>query len=142
MDYTVHGILQARIQEWVAFPFSRDRTGVSCIAGRFFTNWAIREALSCFKLQDQWWVLHMCCCLFTKSCPTLLQPHDYSPPGSSAHGIFWARILSELPCPSPGEFPNTGIELTSPATAGRFLPLSHQENPLYCVPETTQTLQD
>ena len=43
-DYTVHGILQARILEWVAFPFSRassqprNRTGVSCIAGRFFTN--------------------------------------------------------------------------------------------------------
>ena len=42
MDYTVHGILQARILEWVAFPFSRgptqpkDRTQVSCIAGRFF----------------------------------------------------------------------------------------------------------
>ena len=38
MDYTVHGILQARIMEWVAFPFSkgsskpRDRTQVSCIA--------------------------------------------------------------------------------------------------------------
>ena len=37
-----------RILEWVAFPFSsgssrpRDRTGVSCIAGRFFTNWAFR----------------------------------------------------------------------------------------------------
>ena len=36
MDYTVHGILQARILEWVAFPFStgssqpRDRTQVSC----------------------------------------------------------------------------------------------------------------
>jgi len=50
MNYTVHGILQARILEWVAFPFSRgsskprDRTHVSCIAGRFFTNWAIREA--------------------------------------------------------------------------------------------------
>ena len=44
MDPTVHGILQARILEWVAFPFSRessrprDRTQVSCIAGRFFTN--------------------------------------------------------------------------------------------------------
>ena len=43
-DYTVHGILQARILEWVAFPFSRgssqprDRTQVSRIAGRFFTN--------------------------------------------------------------------------------------------------------
>ena len=40
---SVHGILQARILEWVAIPFSRgsswlrDRTCVSCIAGRFFT---------------------------------------------------------------------------------------------------------
>ena len=51
MDYTVHGILQARILEWVAVPFSRgssqhrDRTQVSCIAGRFFTISATREAL-------------------------------------------------------------------------------------------------
>ena len=50
MDYTVHGILQARILEWIAFPISRgssqprDRTQVSCIAGRFFTSWATREA--------------------------------------------------------------------------------------------------
>ena len=51
MDYTVHGILQARILEWVDFPFSRgssqprDQTQVSHIAGRFFTSWANREAL-------------------------------------------------------------------------------------------------
>ena len=91
MDYTVHGILQARILEWVAFPFSRgifptqgsnpgllhcqwilyqlshqgnpiilewvaypfssesswlrNQSRVSCIAGGFFTNWAIKEAL-------------------------------------------------------------------------------------------------
>ena len=44
MDYTVHGILQARILEWVAFPFSRgssqlwDQTQVSRIAGGFFTS--------------------------------------------------------------------------------------------------------
>ena len=44
MGYTVHGILQARILEWVALPFSRgssqprDRTRVSYIAGRFFTS--------------------------------------------------------------------------------------------------------
>ena len=90
MDYTVHGILQARILEWVAssflqgifptqrlnpcvpncrwllyrlnhqgsprilewgaYPFSsgsfqpRNQTGVSCIAGGFFTSWATREA--------------------------------------------------------------------------------------------------
>ena len=40
---SVHGILQARILEWVAFPFSkgfsqpRDQTQVSCIGGRLFT---------------------------------------------------------------------------------------------------------
>ena len=50
MDYTVHGILQARILEWVAFPFSRgssqprDWTQVSRTAGRFFTSGATREA--------------------------------------------------------------------------------------------------
>ena len=39
-----------RILEWVAYPFSsrssrpRNGTRISCIAGRFFTNWAIREA--------------------------------------------------------------------------------------------------
>ena len=44
MAYTVHGILQARILEWVAFPFSRgssqpmDQTQVLCIAGGFFTS--------------------------------------------------------------------------------------------------------
>ena len=50
IDCIVHGILQARIMEWVAFPFSRgssqprDRTQVSHIAGGFFTSWATREA--------------------------------------------------------------------------------------------------
>ena len=50
MDYTAHGILQARIQERVTFPFSRgssqlrDQTQVSRIAGRFFTSGAMREA--------------------------------------------------------------------------------------------------
>ena len=50
MDYTVHGIVQARILEWVAFPFSRGpsqpraQTQVSHIAGGFFTSWATREA--------------------------------------------------------------------------------------------------
>ena len=44
MDYTVHGILQARILEWVGFSFSRgssqprNQTQVSCIAGGFFTS--------------------------------------------------------------------------------------------------------
>ena len=53
---SVHGISKARILEWVAIPFSRgsfwhrDWTQVSCIAGRFFTNWANREAQSVLLL--------------------------------------------------------------------------------------------
>ena len=49
MDYTVHGILQAQILEWAAFPFSRgssqprDQTLVSRIEGGFFTSWATRK---------------------------------------------------------------------------------------------------
>ena len=49
---SAHGILQARILEWLAYPFSRgsslprNRTGVFCIARGFFTSWASREAVS------------------------------------------------------------------------------------------------
>ena len=54
---SVHGILQARILEWVAIPFSRGSsqprnwTRVSGIAGGFFTSWATREGLP--ELVDQ-----------------------------------------------------------------------------------------
>ena len=47
---SVHGIFQARILEWDAISFfkgsswSRSRTQVSCITGRFFTVWVTREA--------------------------------------------------------------------------------------------------
>lgn len=70
MDYTVHGILQARPLEWVVFPFSvgssqpMDQTQVSCIAGRFSTNWAswtIKntehrriDVLNCGVGEDSW----------------------------------------------------------------------------------------
>ena len=55
---SLHGILQARILEWVAIPFSRGssqpryRTLVSCIAGGFFTIWATWEAL--LKNRTEW----------------------------------------------------------------------------------------
>ena len=53
--YSVHGILQARILEWVAMPFSRassqprDRIQLSRIAGGFFTTWATKEAQKGYK---------------------------------------------------------------------------------------------
>ena len=63
MDYTVRGILQARILEWVAFSFSRgssqtrDQTQVSCIAGGFFTSWATREARSMDVSLSTFWAI-------------------------------------------------------------------------------------
>ena len=57
---SVHGILQARILECVAIPFStkgssqpRDQTGVSCTAGRFFTVWATREEWKWHKIRGR-----------------------------------------------------------------------------------------
>ena len=58
--FSVLGILQARILEWVAMPSSRrsswprDWSWVSCTASRFFTNWASSEALS----QEGMWACH------------------------------------------------------------------------------------
>ena len=65
--FSVHGVFQARVVEWVAIYFTRasswprDRTQVSCIAGRCFTFWATREAqlslksLSSFSLWLHFW---------------------------------------------------------------------------------------
>ena len=79
---SVHGIFQARILVWVAIPSSRgsswprDRTQVSCIAGRFFTIWATSPVAKSLQ-----------------SCPTLFDPIDGSPPGSTVPGTLQARTL-------------------------------------------------
>ena len=62
-----------RILEWVAYPLSggsswpRNQTGVSCIAGRFFTNWAMVNVLSeiIFKrvLSTLMWSPYVCVCV-------------------------------------------------------------------------------
>ena len=39
---------------------------------------------------------------------------DYSPAGSSVHGILQQEHWSELPCPTPGDLPDPGIEAASP----------------------------
>ena len=55
----VHGILQARVLEWVSISFSResspprDRNWVSCIAGRVFTIWFTEEQIYWGKLKEQ-----------------------------------------------------------------------------------------
>ena len=97
MDYTVHGILQARILEWVAFLFSRgssqprNRTQVSCIVGGFFTSWATGKPEIIGWIDIIFVVVAVAASL--QSCPTLCDPIDGSPPGSPAPGILQARTL-------------------------------------------------
>ena len=119
MDYTVHGILQARTLEWVTFPFSRgsfqprDRTHVSHIAGRFFTSWATREApmgkttlISFLKtekkntvLKDFQMELHGLC-QYSRLCQTVLSGDSsliWTP--SFAPGLFlFDSVLFSLEC--------------------------------------------
>ena len=98
MGHTVHGILQARILKWVAFPFSRasswprNQTRVFCIAGRFFTNWGMREA----QLFPKYYFIPLQALPepeVAQSCLTLCDPVDCSLPDSSPHEIFQAMVL-------------------------------------------------
>ena len=80
-----------RILEWVAYPFSRGSsqpknwTGVSCTAGRFFINWAIREA--------HWWLLALTLCIEVLLCLVCKCLHLFILLGL----IPWS-LCSILPC--------------------------------------------
>ena len=69
------------------------------------------------------------CAKYLQLSPTLCNPMDCSPPGSTLHGILnW----SELPCLPPGDLPDPGIESMSPASSAfqaDSLPLTHQGSP-------------
>ena len=70
---SVHGIFQARVLEWVAIAFS-----LGGASGKELT-------CQCRKVRSESEV--------AQSCPTLRDPADCSLSGSSAHGIFQARVL-------------------------------------------------
>ena len=94
---SVHGILQARILEWVAISFSRgssqpkDSTWVSCIAGRCFILWATREALLLCSEHSKniCWIRVKLSSLFPTTdfhiprCPVILK-------------LLWSLILKEM----------------------------------------------
>ena len=63
-------------------------------------------------------------CLVAQSCPSLCDPMDCSPSGSSVHGISPGKreYWSGLPLPSPADLPNPGIEPGSPALQADALP--------------------
>ena len=101
---SVHVILQAKIQEWVAIPFSRgsswprDQTQVSRIAGRFFTIWATREALPLLYYCDivgisskgEWFLFFGKYSLVWTVCPLSLG--RVKPAGESIMAKGWIKI--------------------------------------------------
>ena len=94
---------------------------------RLFTNlWTVahQAPLSIGFSRQEYWSGLLCpppeyslcvCVLVAQSCPSLCKLMDCSPPGFSVHGIHQVRILNGLPFPSPGDLPDLGIELGSPA---------------------------
>ena len=99
MDCIVHGILQARILEWVAVPFSRgssqprDWTQVSHIAGGLFTIWATSKAL---KSRHFSYISHPC----VSVCVVAPQPGmEPTPPAVGEWGLNH-RITREVPISS------------------------------------------
>ena len=86
------GILQTRILEWVAMPSSRgsswprDRTHVSCIAGRFFTVWPTREVLGVSNVC-------VCVCVSRSVVSNSGIPWTVARQAPLSMGILQARIL-------------------------------------------------
>ena len=71
-----------------------------------------------------------------QSCPTLCNPRDRSPPGSSVHGILQARMPEWVAVPPPGRLPDPGMKpapLKSPALAGRFFITSATKYMYVCI---------
>ena len=76
--------------------------------------------------------VHYITCVHAQSRPSLCDPVDCGPPGSSVARILQARILLELPFPPPGDLPNTETESASPAVSalvGRFFTTEPPGNP-------------
>ena len=78
--------------------------------------------------------LHTCCacfpCLVTKSCPTLWDRTDYSPPAPPSMGFPRQEYWSGVPFPSPGDLPDPGIEPMSPAWQAAYHWATREASPL------------
>ena len=140
MEYTVHGILQARILEWVAYPFSkgsswpRNWTGVSCIADGFFANWAIRETPSLVNqlLQKASWEAYSVFVVVQSLSHIWLfaTPWTVAYQAPQYMGFSRQEYWSGLPFLSLGDLPDPGIESGSPALQTDSLPSEQPGKPL------------
>ena len=70
-----------------------------------------------------------CCYLVTKLCPTFCDSMNCSPPGSTVHGVFQARILEWVAISFSRGSPQPRIEPASSAWQADSLPLNHPGSP-------------
>ena len=117
MDCLVHGILQAKILEWVAFPFSMDLPAQGSNLG--LPN--CRQILYLLSHQRSLRALCMHAKSF-QSCPTLCNLTNCSCRTPLSMGFSRQECWSGLPFPSPGNLPNPGIKPSSPALQADSLP--------------------
>ena len=89
-----------RILEWVAYPFSsgsswpRNWTGVSCIAGGFFTNWVIREAHICIHILYIY--MYLVCILGIRDTYIHIHPLVFRKMKTTQKQMSWMKQLSFL----------------------------------------------
>ena len=89
-----------RLLEWVAYPFSsrssqpRNQTGVSCIAGGFFTSWATREALLNWGFVRD--LILKVLCINNSTRVLAVFPQD-NWKNSLSNNILWSLLLSWNP---------------------------------------------
>ena len=74
--------------------------------------------------------------LIAQLCLILCDPMDWSPPGSSVHGILQARILGWVATPFSRGSPNPGIEPRSPAMQADSLLFEPPGKPIFIGEET------
>ena len=123
---SVHEISQARMLEWIAISFSR---GIFPNQGLNPRLLHCKEILYCCATGEAWVVLRV----QAQSYPTLWEPMNYRPPGSSVHRILQARILEWIAMSSSrGSFsPRDWTQVSCDSCLGRQIhsPLSHVGSP-------------
>ena len=121
---SVHGILQARMLEWVANPWGFPNPGIKpvslmspALAGEFFTTSATWEAqfICIFYIY-----IYDYAVLSRSVVSDSAIPWAGVRQASLSMGLFRQEYWSVLPFPPPGDLPDPGIELASPALASEY----------------------
>ena len=109
-------------KEWMGEDSYLELDGFIHVARFPLEGRAVKSSLSPAPVLGNWRFFSVSCslsvllwpwCSVAWSCPVLCDPMDCSPPGSSAHGIFQAKIPKCFAIPSPGDLlPNPGMEPT------------------------------